>query len=69
MCQVLVDTYYYSQQIDITDRFDENGICRIVLSHEGTPSSLKVIREEDGSYPYSQSPEPEDAVELYEIIP
>ena len=23
MCQVLVDTYYYSQQIDITDRFDE----------------------------------------------
>lgn len=61
--------YYYDQQIDITDRFDESGTCRIVLSHDGVCSYLKVTREKDGSYPYSQCTEPEDAVELYTAIP
>lgn len=57
--------YYYDQQIDITDRFDQDGICRIMLSHDGATSYLKVIRKEDGSYHYSQSGEPEDDKELY----
>ncbi len=61
--------YYYDQQTDITDLFDEEGICRIKLSHEGTVSYLKVIREADGSYPYSQCSEPEDAAGLYTAIP
>lgn len=57
--------YYYDQQINITDLFDEDGICRILLTHDGVTSYLKVTREENGSYPYSQRNEPEDAVELY----
>lgn len=57
--------YYYDQQIDITDQFDQDGICRIKLSHDGVISYLKVIRDEDGSYPYSQRNEPEDNAEWY----
>lgn len=57
--------YYYDQQIDITDQFGQDGICRIMLSHDGATFYLKVIRKEDGSYPYSQRDEPEDDKELY----
>lgn len=57
--------YYYDRKIDATDLFDENGICRIKLSHDGRDSYLKITRDEDGSYPYSQRDEPEDDKGLY----
>lgn len=57
--------YYYDQKIDITDLFDEDGICRVILSHNGELSYLKVTKGEYGGYPYRQSGEPEDAKESY----
>lgn len=60
--------YYYDQQIDITDRFDDDGICRIVLSHNGNTVYLKVTSESDGSYASSQCNEPEEAKELYSPV-
>ena len=47
MCQVLVDTYYYSQQIDITDRFDEDGICYVQLKTDSGILYL-TIKYQDG---------------------
>lgn len=47
--------YYYDQKIEITDLFNEEGICRIAITHEGNPAYLEITREEDGSYPFSQS--------------
>lgn len=64
----IVWVYYYDQEIDITDLFDDEGICRLLLSHDGQESYLKVIQEEDGSYPFSQRPEPEDERELYRRV-
>lgn len=64
----VVHVYYYDQEIDITDLFDEDGICRIILAHNGEVSYLKVIREKDGSYPFSQRTEPEDDRELYRDV-
>lgn len=63
-----VRVYYYDQALNITGLFDDSGICRIVLLHDGTPVWLKVTREADGSYPYSQSSEPEDDKESYVYI-
>lgn len=45
--------YYYDQSVDITDMFDEDGICRVALSHDGEMIYIEVTRDDDGSYPYS----------------
>lgn len=47
--------YYYDQKIDITDLFNEDGICRIALTHNGEKTYLEVTKEKDGSYPSSQT--------------
>lgn len=60
-----VHVYYYDQEIDVTDLFDQDNICRLLLTHEGKPSYLKITRETDGSYPFSQSATPEDDAALY----
>ncbi len=65
----IVHVYYYDQIIDITNLFDQEGICRILLSHNGEKSYLKVTRDEDGSYPFSQRKVPEDDKELYRDAP
>lgn len=52
--------YYYDQILNITDLFDEDGICRILLSHDGGLLYLKVLREQDGFCSYSQNTEPLD---------
>lgn len=62
--------YYYEQQINISDLFDENGFCRIALSHEGETVYLEVELEQDGGYCYSQrnSNIPEEEKALYTVI-
>lgn len=62
--------YYYDQILNITDLFDENDTCRLLLSHNGTFIYLKVTREQDGSCSYSQHTEPLDgeAAENYLYI-
>lgn len=60
--------YYYDQMLNITDLFDAEGICRLILSHEDEICYLKVTRGEDGSWHWSQSKEPEDAKELYSYV-
>lgn len=44
--------YYYDQKIDITNLFDEDNVCRIVLTHEDEKLYVKVTADKDGSYPY-----------------
>lgn len=47
--------YYYDQKSDITDLFDADGICRVAIMYNGKTAFVKVEREEDGSYPFSQT--------------
>lgn len=61
--------YYYDQQIDITDLFNEENICRITLMHEGLPAYLEITREGNGSYPFSQTDHLSDEEkELYSYV-
>lgn len=54
--------YYYDQKADVTDLFDEEGICKVSLTHEGQTIYLEIERGEDGAYPYSQTNDlPEDS--------
>lgn len=50
--------YYYDQQIDITDSFDENGICNLTLTHEDKTVYLEITRDEDGGYSLTQTENP-----------
>lgn len=63
-----VRVYYYDQALNITELFDDSGICRIILLHDATPVYLKVTQKPDGTYPFSQSDEPEDDRESYVYI-
>lgn len=47
--------YYYEQKIEITDLFDENGVCGMTLTHEDKTSYLEITRNDDGSYSYTQT--------------
>ena len=60
--------YYFDKKIEITDLFDENGICRVLLSHEGKISYLKVNKNKDGNYSYSQTDDPTGETETYLYI-
>lgn len=51
--------YYYDQQVEITDSFDENGVCNVTLTHEGHPLFVKVIKTSDNSYSYYQTENPD----------
>lgn len=58
--------YYYDQQIDITDSFDENGICNLTLTHEDKTVYLEITRDEDGGYSLTQTENPTaDSSEKY----
>ena len=63
-----IQVYYYDQKIDITDLFDADGFCRIILSHDGTDSWLKIAENGGGGYHLTQGPTPEDDKELYTRI-
>ncbi len=47
--------YFYDKKINITDQFDENGVCKVALEHEGRTIYFKIEGEADattGSYGY-----------------
>ena len=46
--------YYYEQQIALNDLFDENGYCRIALSHGDNTVYLEVELDKEDGYSYSQ---------------
>lgn len=63
---------YYDQKIEITDSFDENGLCTLTLTHEDETVCLEITADEDGGYSFTQtsipagnkaSAEPEDTAE------
>lgn len=61
--------YYYAQKVDITDLFDDEGICRVKMTHEGQVIYLEIKRGEYGGYPYSQTDDlPEEEIEKYTDI-
>lgn len=55
--------YYYDQKFDITNLFNEDNVCRIVLTHEDKKVYVKVTADQDGSYPYEYTNDLEDEEE------
>jgi len=47
--------YYYDQKIDVTDSFDENGVCSLTLTHDDETVSLEITKDEDGGYSFMQT--------------
>lgn len=47
--------YYYDQKIDVTDSFDENGVCNLTLTHGDEIVSLEITEDEDGGYSFMQT--------------
>lgn len=37
--------YYYDQSIDVTDKFDESGVCYITLIHDGKELYMTLTKE------------------------
>lgn len=61
--------YLKDQSGDITDLFDENGVCRVSVNAEGIIHYVKVTRDNDGSYPYESTTDvPEEEKRLYTPI-
>lgn len=50
--------YYYDQKIDITDSFDENGICNLTLTHKDKTVYLEITKDGDGGYTFTQTEDP-----------
>lgn len=58
--------YYYDHKADITELFDDEGICRVTMTYEGQAIYLEIERGENGYYPYSQKSDlPEEEIEKY----
>lgn len=55
--------YYYDQKVEITDSFDENGLCNLTLTHEDETIYLEITKDEDGGYSFTQTtiPSTDDA--------
>lgn len=47
--------YYYEQKVEITDLFDENGVCSLTLTHEDKTIYLEITKNEDGGYSFTQT--------------
>ncbi len=47
--------YYYDQKVEITDSFDENGLCNLTLTHEDETIHLEITKDEDGGYSFTQT--------------
>ncbi|MCI8327695.1 MAG: hypothetical protein HFI37_07980 [Lachnospiraceae bacterium] len=61
--------YYYDQKVEITDLFDKNGVCRIVLSHKGEKAYLEITDEKDGAYSISKTNEiSKEKEKLYTVV-
>lgn len=61
--------YLKDQSEDITDLFDEKGVCRVAVTSEGITHYVKITRDKDGSYPYESTTDvPKEGKELYTPI-
>lgn len=49
---------YYDQKVEITDSFDENGVCHLTLTHEDETIYLEITKDEDGGYSFTQTTNP-----------
>lgn len=47
--------YYYDQKVEITDSFDEKGICSLTLTHGDEAIHLEITKDEDGGYSFTQT--------------
>ncbi len=47
--------YYHDQKIEITDSFDENGVCGINMKQDGRTVYVEVTKNADGSYALTQT--------------
>lgn len=48
---------FYDQQVDITDRFDKDGICHIHLEHDGVTTYFTIESNGGGGYSLASSPD------------
>lgn len=61
--------YYYDQKADITDLFDEEGICKVQLTHDNETVYLEIEQEKDGIFPYSKTNEaPADSAAYHAVV-
>ena len=61
--------YYYDQKADITDLFDEEGACKVQLTHEGQTVYLEIERDKDGAFAHSQSNDlPKDSENYIPVV-
>ncbi len=61
--------YLKDKSKDITELFDEKGVCRVAILDGEVTHYVKITRENDGSYPYeSTTNTPEEGKELYTQI-
>lgn len=56
--------YYYDQKTEITDLFDENGVCTITMTHEDKTIQLEITDNGDGGYAFTQTDVSEGAKTL-----
>lgn len=47
--------YYYDQKTEITDLFDENGVCTITMTHEDKTIQLEITDNGEGSFSFTQT--------------
>ncbi|MDE6364417.1 MAG: hypothetical protein K2L86_09180 [Lachnospiraceae bacterium] len=53
--------YYYDQKTEITDLFDENGVCTITMTHEDKTIQLEITDNGGGGYSIMQTNISEEA--------
>lgn len=61
--------YLKDKSKDITELFDEKGVCRVAILDGEITHYVKITRENDGSYPYESTTDvPKEGKELYTQI-
>ncbi len=55
--------YFYDQKIEITDMFDENGVCSLTLTHEDRTVQIEATKNADGRYSFTQTEDMEDVID------
>lgn len=60
--------YYYDQKIDITDQFEQDGICRVAVTHAQETAYFTIQGNGDGGYAYKMTTEQPDDAERFSLI-
>lgn len=47
--------YFYDQKVEITDSFDESGVCTLTLTHDDRSVYLEITKDADGGYSFTQT--------------